>query len=204
MIRQILVRAAAALTLMSTTYLPAAASDDPSPAESQRVMVEAYQHMAAVRAEHKQLEYFQGDWDTSTTFWIAPGAPPQVSQGRSHSELILGGRYLETRFTGSFMNRPIEGRGTIGFDNLANRYFATWIDTNTTSLWTGTGAYHADSRTLAFAGTMNDPMHADHKIPVREMMQIRDATHYTFTWLQQFPDGKEIKTMEVNYIRRSD
>ena len=189
------------IVVFSSHSLGASAGNGASAEQYQREISEAYQRMSAVRNEHKRLGYFEGDWDATTTLWMAPDAPPVTSQGILHAQMILGGRYLHSQYKGVFMNQPIEVRGLIGFDNANERYFATWIDSNTTGLWTGVGNYDENANALDFAGTINDPMRAGQKIPVRETMKITDATHYTFTWFRKSA-GKEVRMMQVDYIRR--
>ena len=81
---------------------PAGAEDaaQPKMSKEQQEMADAFERMGAVRAEHKQLEYFVGDWKTKNTMWMDPKAPPQESHGTSHSEATFGGRYIETKFDG--------------------------------------------------------------------------------------------------------
>ena len=167
----------------------------------QQAMMAAYERMGEVRPEHRQLAYFVGDWDATTTMWMDPEAPPMTSKGSSRSAAILGGRYIETLHEGEAMGQPFSGRGLIGFDNLDGRYFNTWIDSMSTGFWLARGTYDAATTTYTFRGTTDDPMQAGTKTPVRIALHVVDPTHYRFEWYETHA-GKEAKTMQIDYVKR--
>ena len=82
-------------------------------------MMDAMQRMGEVRAEHKQLDYFVGDWSATTTMWMDPKAPPQKSSGKVHTQAIFGGRYIEVDMEGAMNDATYHGRGYMGYDNIA-------------------------------------------------------------------------------------
>ena len=178
---------------------PCFADTTPTAAQQQE-MQEAFARQRAVRPEHRQLNYFVGDWKAKTTIWMGPQQPPMVSEGKSHSELLFEGRYVETKYEGEFFGQPLSGRGLMGYDNLGERYVATWIDSGSTAVWMGYGSYDAAAKRFTFRGTRDDPMHAGTKVPVHEEMHIVDEGHYVFTWFEQ-RGGEEVKTMQVDYSR---
>jgi hypothetical protein len=192
----------AALTFAFALAAPVCAEEaaQPKMSKEQQEMMAAMERMGAVRAEHHQLEYFVGDWNAKTTMWMDPKAPPQTSEGKSRSEAIFGGRYIETRFDGNMMGQPFNGRGFMGFDNLGNRYFATWIDSMSTGFWLSYGSYDKPSNSYTYKGSMDDPMNPKNKVPVRIFVKIVDPTHYVFEWHETHA-GKEAKTMQIDYTK---
>ncbi|MEO8458968.1 MAG: DUF1579 domain-containing protein [Dokdonella sp.] len=182
----------------------AAAKDKPKPAGAEAVdskaMMEAFQRMGEVRAEHRQLGYFVGDWTTTTQMWMDPAAPPQTSTGKSHHESLYGGRYVQMHFEGQMMGQPLSGQGVIGYDNLRGGYFNTWIDSASTGFWLAHGTWNADTKTYSFLGAMDDPMKPGSKIRVHELIKIVDETHYTFEWYE-VRGLKEVKTMQIDYTK---
>jgi hypothetical protein len=44
-----------------------------------------------------------GTWKAETTMWMAPDAPPMVSNGTATTKMILGGRYQQMTFKGDMM-----------------------------------------------------------------------------------------------------
>lgn len=192
----------ATLTVLLTFACAASAQDNAAPPQSkqQKEMMAAFERMSAVRPEHKQLEYFVGDWNAKTTLWMDPKAPPQSSEGKSHSEAVFGGRYIETKHEGTMMGQPFNGRGVFGFDNVGGRYFNTWMDSMSTGFWLAYGSYDAATKTYTFRGAMDDPMKPKTKVGVREVAHIVDPTHYTFEWYETHK-GKEAKTMQIEYTK---
>lgn len=192
----------AALTLACTIAEPAFAEDSGAAkmSKEQQQMMAAYERMGAVGPEHKQLAYFVGDWDSKTTMWMDPSAPPQTSAGKSHSTAIMGGRYIETRFDGVAMGQPFTGRGVLGFDNLKGKYFSTWIDSMSTAFWLSYGSYDSAKKAYTYHGSMDDPMKPGAGTPVRVVVRIVDSTHYSFEWYEKHA-GKEAKTMQIDYSK---
>jgi hypothetical protein len=164
-------------------------------------MMAAFERMGAVRAEHRQLEYFVGDWTTKNTMWMDPKAPPQTSEGTSHCEAVFGGRYFETKAEGNMMGQPFSGRGINGYDNLGGTYFATWYDSMSTGFFMSAGTYDKASNSYTYHGSRDDPMAPTTKVPIRAVVRIVDATHYSFDWYEK-RGGKEAKTMQIDYTKR--
>jgi len=178
---------------------PAAAA--PAMSKEQKEMMDAMQRMGEVRPEHKQLDYFVGDWSATTTMWMDPKAPPQKTEGKAHSESLYGGRYVKMHYDGTFQGEAMAGEGLFGFDNLKGKFFNTWIDSGSTGAWLAWGTYDAASKSYTFHGEMDDPMKAGAKIPVREVVKVTDPTHYVFEW-HETRGGKEAKTMQIDYTKK--
>lgn len=167
----------------------------------QQKMMEAFQRMGEVRAEHTQLRYFAGDWNASTTLWMDPKAPPEKSGGKSHATAIMDGRFIETHYQGEFSGQPFVGQGILGFDNLKGKYFNTWLDSMSTGHWMAWGDYDAATKAYTFRGEMQDPMVPKTMLPIRQVVRIVDDNHYVFEWYEMRA-GKEIKTMQIDYTRQ--
>ena len=172
----------------------------PQPTKEQQEMMAAYQRMAEVRQEHKQLDYFVGDWTSSTTMWMDSKTPPQKSAGKVHTQAIFGGRYIEVDMEGAMNDATYHGRGYMGFDNIAGKFFNTWMDDMSTGFWFAYGTYDKATQTYTFHGQMDDPMKAGGKVAVREVMHIVDPKHYVFEWYET-RGGKEAKTLQVDYSK---
>ena len=175
-------------------------SSQPPMSKEQKAMMEAMQRMGEVRSEHKQLDYFVGDWRATTTTWMDPKATPEKAEGKSHTESLYGGRYIEMRYQGAFQGQPFTGEGFFGFDNLKGKFFNTWIDSMSTGYWLAWGDYDAASKTYTFHGTMDDPMKPGAKYAVRERVHIVDPGHYSFEWYETHA-GKEARTFQIDYSK---
>ena len=169
-------------------------------ADEQKKMMEAMQRAGEVRAEHKQLDVFTGEWKATTTMWMDPKAPPQKTEGKTHTESKFGGRFVEMHYEGTFEGQAFSGEGFMGFDNLKGKFFNTWIDSMSTGFWLAWGTYDAASKSYTFHGSMDDPMAAGTQVKVREVVHVVDPKHYTFEWYET-RKGKEAKTMEIAYAK---
>ena len=185
----------------AATEKAAPASGQPAMSKEQKAMMDAMQRMGEVRPEHKQLDYFVGDWSATTTMWMDPKAPPEKAEGKTHTESLYGGRYIEMHYQGSFQGQPFTGEGFLGFDNLKGKFFSTWIDSMSTGFWLAWGSYDAASKSYTFHGEMDHPVKAGAKIPVRQVFHIVDPSHYTFDWYET-RGGKEAKTMQIEYAKK--
>jgi hypothetical protein len=177
----------------------AAAQDNKQPAMSkeQKAMMDAMQRASEVRPEHKQLNYFAGDWTTTTTTTMDPKSK---SEGKAHTEAIFGGRYLRMTFEGNYEGQTFNGEGFLGFDNIKGKFFNTWIDSMSNSFWLAYGTYDSAAKSYTFKGDMDDYAKPGTKIPVRIVVHIVDPTHYTFEW-NETHGGKEAKTMQIDYAK---
>jgi Protein of unknown function (DUF1579) len=177
----------------------------PPMSAEEKAMMEAYQRMGEIRAEHRQLDYFVGKWTSKTTMWSAPGAPPETSDGNATVSKVWDGRYLEFRQEGTMMGQPFSGMGHMGYDNLKGKYFTTWMDSMSTGVWYSLGHYDAKTKSYTYKGEMDDPL-ANPKaklktIPVKIIDRVIDQDHYAFEWYET-RGGKERKTMQIDYSRQ--
>jgi len=162
-------------------------------------MMKAMMEAGTPGEPHKKLDTFAGKWDTKVTSWMVPGADPMTMEGTSETRWVMGGRYLEQKFSGSFMGMPFEGIGYTGYDNVKKQYWSTWMDNMSTALFASTGAL--DGSTWSFTGSSADPMtgkdmRADSKI------MVADADHHTMEMWAPGPDGKMFKSMVMTYSRK--
>jgi hypothetical protein len=169
--------------------------------DKEKAMMEAWQKSMTPGAQHKQLDGMVGTWDTKVTTWMAPGTPPLESTGVSENRWVLGGRWIEQRFTGSFMNMPFEGIGYTGYDNLQKQFVGTWMDNMSTAAMVSTGSADKGGKSMSFKSEMIDPM-SGKKMAVKEKITVVDAdTHIMEMW-NPGPDGKMYKSMEIKYTRK--
>ena len=99
-----------------------------------------------------------GSWNVTVKSWMAPGQPPMESTGTAMNAWVLGGRWMEEKFTGSFMGMPFNGIGYTGYDNIRHTYTATWMDSMSTSMMTSSGDPDASGKNWRFAAMTMDPV----------------------------------------------
>jgi hypothetical protein len=146
---------------------------------------------------HEKLKAMEGKWKTVSKMWLAPGEPT-VTEGSSENRLILGGRYLEQRYQGTFMGQPFEGYGLTGYDNKKSVYTTLWVDNTSTEMMTGEGEMDAAGKELVFrsmgAGPDGRPMET------KSVTRIVDPNRHVFS-MYGMVDGKEQLMMEITYTR---
>ena len=185
----------AANTKADTAAKPAAQATD----TDEKGMMEKWIQVATPGAGHRWLEPLVGAWDARITLWMAPGAPPQESTGTSENKWVLGGRYVEQRYEGTFMGQPFSGIGYTGYDNYKKKYVGTWMDTMGTMVMVSQGDVTGQS--LSMTSTIDDIM-AGKPANVKSEIKILGPDHLVMEMWGPDPSGKPFKTMEIHYTRK--
>lgn len=180
-----------------------AAAQQPGKEEqaAMRAMMEAYAEYGAVGAPHKGLARRVGTWKVQARFWMAPGAPPEVSEGKTEASLIMGGRYVMEEFEMSTPDGPFHGLGIVGYDNIKKRYQSIWIDSMSTGVMTAEGTGDQEARAVDYTGQEPDPVAGAYK-PYRSIERQLDDNTRRLETFENGPDGKEFKVMELFYTRQ--
>ena len=170
-------------------------------APNQDEMMKAWTAQATPGPVHKALEGTVGSWNVKTKMWMAPGAPPAESTGTSENAMILGGRFLEQRYSGTMMGQPFNGIGVTGYDNYKKRVVATWIDSASTSIMEMEGSADETGKVITCTGTMNDVV-GKKPMKVKSRVTIVDADHHKYESWHTGPGGKWSQDLEITYTRK--
>ena len=149
---------------------------------------------------HKMLAKDDGQWSEEVTMWMAPGAPPTKSTATVTNKMILGGRYQESKHTGTMMGMPFEGYGLLGYDNARKIFVSSWIDNMGTGMMYMEGKWDDKTKTINFTGKSTDPA-TGKEIAVRETFTLIDPNKQKLEMFMTH-DGKEFKTMEIAFTRK--
>jgi hypothetical protein len=163
--------------------------------------MEAWQKAMTPGEMQKKLRPLEGTFDVAVRTWMEPSQEPEDSTGTATHTWVLGDRFLEERFDGTFMGAPFQGIGFIGYDNVAKRYVSTWMDTASTGILSSTGTVDAAGKIFQWKATISDPM-SGKPVPVQEKLTIEDSDHHRFEMWSRGPDGKMFKNMEIRYSRK--
>jgi len=177
------------------------ASEQAAPSQEEQAMMEAMLKAATPGEPHKRLEPLVGTFDAKVTMWMAPGAPPMEMTGTAVNEWVLGGRWVQMNFEGSFMGMPFHGIGYTGYDNVQKKYVGTWMDNMSTGVMTSIGTGEATNDSITMLATMADPM-TGKMTQTTEKFTIADADHHSMETWGPGPDGKDFKMMEIEYSRK--
>ena len=179
----------------------AVAQDKQAPAgpPDQKAMMEAMQKAATPGDAHKKLEPFVGTFDAKVKMWMDPSKPPEESAGTAENKWILGNRWVEMQYQGTFMGQPFSGIGYTGYDNVAKKYVGTWMDTASTGVMLSSGSMAG--KVMKSSATMSDPM-TGKMSKASTKVTFGDNDHYTMEMSAPGPDGKMVKVMEIQYSRK--
>jgi len=144
----------------------------------------------------KMLAKGVGTWKMQTKWWMAPGTEPTVSEATAVSEMVMDGRYLQTKVSGNMMGMPFNGMSIEGYDNAMKIFMTTWIDNMGTGIMFLTGKWDESTKTISYTGKMVDPMSASW-VDVKQVVTYNSDGTTKMEMYGLGPDGKEFKTMEV-------
>jgi uncharacterized protein DUF1579 len=184
----------------------AATAQDAKPGDrpmsgEQKAAMETWARFATPGEGHKALAGMVGTWDAEVTSWMDPGQPPMKSKGTSENRMVLGGRWVESKFTSEMMGQPFEGLGYTGYDNYKKKYIGTWQDNMSTAVMVSEGTMDAGGKVMTSTSTMDDVV-TGKKSTVKMTTTIVDPDHHVFEMWGPDPSGKNVKQMEIRYTRR--
>ncbi|MCL4740907.1 MAG: DUF1579 family protein [Phycisphaerales bacterium] len=161
-------------------------------------MMEEIKKLATPGKPHEQLAQLAGTWKAEAKFWMGP--EPTIEYGRCVYEVVLGGRFLRSHYTMSFMGEPFEGIGFMGYDNFKREYVSVWFDTMRSGAWIQTG--HADDAgtTITIEGVAESPMG---KSQMRNVWKIESKDRHVLEFHEPDPanPGEWHMTGVITYTR---
>jgi hypothetical protein len=148
---------------------------------------------------HAGLAEQAGEWRYMVSIWSDPAAEPMQIEGVSTKTMVMGGRFLREELSGEFMDRPFQGFGITGYNNVTEEYVAIWYDNTSTDINFYTG--HEDKKGVRiFTAKTHDPV-TGREIQTRSVGRVIDHDHHTFESYMTLPDGTEQLHMRVEYTR---
>jgi Protein of unknown function (DUF1579) len=93
-----------------------------------KAMMEAWEKAAKPGPQHQWLARKAGRWEFAGKFWMDPTKPPTESVGTVERGLMLGGRVLAEKVRSTYIDKPFEGYGLTGYDNVSKDFWGTWND----------------------------------------------------------------------------
>jgi hypothetical protein len=194
----------AGLAVQSVKAAGLAAQDaktDAKAADKEKAMMEAWQKAATPGEAHKKLEPFVGTFDARVRMWSDPSRPPEDSTGTMTGTWVLGNRYVQQNFEGTFMGAPFNGVGYVGYDNVSKKIQSVWMDSASTGMMWMTGSADAAGKVVSTKGTMSDPS-SGRTLPVEDKITIADNDHMKMEMMAKGAGGKMTKVMEIEYTRK--
>lgn len=172
-----------------------------APAVNEAASMAAWERAMTPADGHKRLDPLVGTFETKISFWMAPGAPPNVGTGISDHRWVLGGRYVEQVYRGTSMGMPFEGIGYTGYDNARQKYVGTWMDSMGTGIMNSVGSGKPSDKEIPFSSTSFEPARGK-QIAFRSVVRISDRNRHSYEMWTKAPNGKEFQTLRVEYTRK--
>jgi hypothetical protein len=146
---------------------------------------------------HDQLKRLVGNWTTEMTSFYPNPEEPTVTKGKANFRMILGGNFVEQRFTGEVDGQKYQGIGVSGFDAAQGKYVGTWMDSLNTGIMHTEGTYDVKTHSFTETSEMSTP---GGKMKTKHVTKYVNANNFLFTMYMVTPDGEQ-KIMEINYTR---
>lgn len=165
-----------------------------------QAMMEMYQKLATPGEPHKRFASLAGSWTTHVKEWMEPGKPPMESTGTAEIKMLLEGRYLYQEIHGQMMGYPFSGIAIDAYDNIQNKYVSAWMATTGTGIFLMEGTASPDGKTITLSGQHPEPGggHMSH----RAIWTLVDSNTQTYVMYGTHHGGKEMKVMEITYMRK--
>ncbi|MBI5435380.1 MAG: DUF1579 domain-containing protein [Planctomycetes bacterium] len=147
--------------------------------------------------EHKLLMERLGTWDCEMQMWMGPGEPERMKGVEKNR--ALAPFHLVSEFTADMPSMQFEGHGVMSWDPEKKKFVSLWVDVTEASPTWMEGTYDAKTRAFHFTG---ENMTMGQRLKMRHVLAIKDADHATFDMYVTGADGKESKSMQIDYTRR--
>ena len=165
----------------------------------EKAMMEAMQKAGTPGDAHKKLDAVVGTFDVKMKMWMDPNKPAEESTGTSENSWVLGGRYVEMKYQGTFMGQPFSGIGYQGYDNVQKKYVGTWMDSSSTGIMNSAGTMTGN--VMKTSATVADPM-TGKMCKITSKVTVADNDHHTMEMWGPDPTGKNYKMMVIEYTRK--
>ena len=157
--------------------------------------------MPAAQKEHQWLQQFAGEWDTEAEATMEPGKPPMKCKG-TESVRMIGGFWMTSETKGRFMDVPVTGVMTLGYDPEKKKYVGTFICSMTNYLWTYEGSVDATGKILTLEAEGPCPSVPGKLVRFRDVTEFKSKDHKVLTSSMQAEDGKWVTYATINCWRK--
>lgn len=152
------------------------------------------------QAELARLATLQGRWSVRQSLWTDPAGPPAIDQGTATFTAVLGGRHLRQELRIDASGKPFQGLGYLGYDDASGQYDSIWMDVNFGGVIVAHGSYDPARKAYTFDGSVADPKRHGARSPLREVLRMKDADHFTCEYYERHA-GREALAVRLEYAR---
>jgi hypothetical protein len=165
-------------------------------------MTEEDMKVATPDSRHERLKVFEGEWTSTTNYYMAPGHPASGS-GTASNRMILGGRFIEMKGMGEVMGMKYESLSILGFDRRTDKYTLVAFDELGTYYVEAEGDYNEATKVLLLNGTYLEP-NSKKDMSYRFVFDISDpnAVKYSVIFLDMPGMPAEFTMVEGIYTKK--
>src|SRR5262245_6263167 len=150
--------------------------------------------------EHDFLKNFEGTWEFSASFTMAPGMPAMKSKGMQVDRMAAGGLWLIIDAMEDKKDAPFHGHGMVGYDPEKKKYTSVWVDNHTMKYELSEGTADPEAKTLTMESETPGPDGKPRKM--KQVSTIKDKDSKSLKFFGTGPDGKEMMFGEIEYTRK--
>ena len=150
----------------------------------------------------KKLDFLVGTFDVKVRTWLDPSKPPYESTATSIATWVLGNRYVQQMLAGTIGGEPWSGIGYAGYDNVAKKYVASYMDTGSTGMEWYSGTMDADGKLAKMTATIADEVTGKPRTLEMRLRIASNGDHVTELWEGDLTGSKMAKIMELQYTRK--
>jgi hypothetical protein len=151
--------------------------------------------------EHELLKQFEGEWDCTAKFTMAPGQEPMVSKSKESGRIIAGGLFLVFDVDGEMMGSKFAAHSTLGYDTQKKKYTGCWMDSMATGIYLLEGTYDDNAKTLTEVMEGTDPA-TGKSLKMKMVHELKDKDNRVLKLFMNGPDGKEFQGGTIEYKRK--
>lgn len=182
--------------IFAATFIVAFSVNLQAQVPSKEEMMKVWQAYMTPGDIHKMLSKSDGVWSEEVTMWMDPSGPPTKNKAKATNRMIFGGRYQESKHSGTMDGKPFEGYGILGYDNAKKMFQNTWIDNMGTGTMFLEGTWDEPMKTIHFKGKCVDPG-TGKDMMVREEYMIIDDNNHKLEMFMTMEGKPEMKSMEI-------
>lgn len=148
--------------------------------------------------QHKVFERWAGTWDVKHTMHTENG--PVISYGKEVDTLILDGRAIHGQYEAKGEQGAFKGQGITTWNPQKKQYQSYWLDIYSANGGDiSYGTYDEANKTLtSYTNTQDEK---GNPIEMKMVSKEVNANKMQLAFYVKAKDGKEQKTMEIEYTR---
>jgi len=151
---------------------------------------------------HEMLHKLAGNWAATARIHTGPDAEPVETRGAAKSELVVGGRALQTEYKGTFMDEPFFRLGLHGYDMDKEQHFSFMMDTTATGASMITGeCSHEGMDVVTMHGEFTDP-ETGQDVERTTILTVRSTSRYTFEEWHKRGEAEPVLAAQIIFSKR--